>query len=149
MPISKSGVRPKKTTMAGLPALMYEFPMNGLGDAEDGFGDLYQSKRQQVVFKLRRFTIAQDIQKLPRQAIEIWRIHADVPIIGVLPLEEYDEQVGGKRIYSIKTLSQKYESVPPDFFTFKPKGYTKGGAPFSVFYGNECEDVTNMMLGDP
>jgi hypothetical protein len=148
-PVENIGLKPKKTTVCGIPAGYYDFQINKPNDIDNGYGSLYRSTIKQEMVTIRRLVVAADISKLPRQAVEIWRIHDVIPVIGTLPLECYDQYKSGKKIYAIQTFSSKYTTVPADFFTVQAKGYKKGQAPFIVFYGQECGDVGEMMLGEP
>lgn len=150
VPLAKIRQKPKPCTILGLPANTYAFPINQAGSQDQGFSVLYRSQTQKSMVKWRKLSVLADISKLPRQAVEILRIHAEIPFIGSLPLQCYDEHESGSKVDTIKTYSQKYTTVRSNFFTERPVGYKKTrGTVAMVFYGQECEDVGKMMLGGP
>lgn len=144
--ITRLRQHPAKTVIGGIAALSYTININKIGDSDDGFSSLYQTKHSTELVKYRRVSIAENPDRIPQPVIDIWRSQTEIPTAGSLPLESYDVFASGRKVYNLKTISQSDITVEADFFEHKLDGYKKGGSAFVVFYGSETGAAAEMML---
>lgn len=137
--------KPTPCKINGIPALSYSWRETGMGSTSANADSLFQGHALKLE-KARVFiNVVDGTRGLTPQAIEIWRLMMEIPIAGVIPLENGNVYKNGHKSYTNRVLSIKTEKAPMSMFEY-PQGYTlTRDSLYTIFFGRKAEDMAEIF----